>query len=114
MEKGDTESENTTSVIQDFVFLCRKVTRRQVQFCRYIIEGSILSHIFLILSTKVFVLGTPWKCFEALLRSDPNIGLDFCGDIRKISILQYGCKNASMICFDVKYYRNYHALIPQL
>ena len=31
MEKGDTESENATSVIQDFIF-CRKVTCRQAFF----------------------------------------------------------------------------------
>ena len=32
MEKGDTEWENATSGIQDFVFLCRKATNRQGYF----------------------------------------------------------------------------------
>ena len=37
MEDGDTESENASRVIQDFVFLCRKIGCINGYFCRYII-----------------------------------------------------------------------------
>ena len=37
MEDGDTESENASRVIQDFVFLCRKIDSINGYFCRYII-----------------------------------------------------------------------------
>ena len=38
MEDGDTESENASRVIQDFVFLCRKIVASMGIFCRYIIK----------------------------------------------------------------------------
>ena len=38
MEDGDTESENASRVIQDFVFLCRKIGSINGYFCRYIIS----------------------------------------------------------------------------
>ena len=38
MEDGDTESENASRVIQDFVFLCRKIDSINGYFCRYIIN----------------------------------------------------------------------------
>ena len=38
MEDGDTESENASRVIQDFVFLCRKIGSINGYFCRYIIN----------------------------------------------------------------------------
>ena len=39
MEDGDTESENANRVIQDFVFLCRKIGSIYGYFCRYIIKS---------------------------------------------------------------------------
>ena len=39
MEDGDTESENASRVIQDFVFLCRKIGSINGYFCRYIIKA---------------------------------------------------------------------------
>ena len=41
MEDGDTDSENTSRVIQDFVFLCRKIGSINGYFCRYIISTGI-------------------------------------------------------------------------
>ena len=38
MEDGDTESENASRVIQDFVFLCSKIGSINGYFCRYIIK----------------------------------------------------------------------------
>ena len=38
MEDGDTESENASRVIQDFVFLCRKEVVSMGSFCRYKIK----------------------------------------------------------------------------
>ena len=38
MADGDTESENASRVIQDFVFLCRKIGSINGYFCRYIIK----------------------------------------------------------------------------
>ena len=43
MEDGDTESENASWVIQDFVFLCRKIGSINGYFCRYIIKEYIMS-----------------------------------------------------------------------
>ena len=40
MEDGDTESENASRVIQDFVFLVRKIGSISGYFCRYIIKSS--------------------------------------------------------------------------
>ena len=40
MEDGDTESENASRVIQDFVFLCRKIGSINGYFCRYMIKRS--------------------------------------------------------------------------
>ena len=41
MEDGDTESENASRVIQDFVFLCRKIGSINGYFCRYIIKKNM-------------------------------------------------------------------------
>ena len=41
MEDGDTESENASRVIQDFVFLCWKIGSINGYFCRYIIKTWI-------------------------------------------------------------------------
>ena len=41
MEDGDTESENASRVIQDFVFWCRKIGSINGYFCRYIIKMLI-------------------------------------------------------------------------
>ena len=41
MEDGDTESENASRVIQDFVFLCRKIGSINGYFCRYIINPYV-------------------------------------------------------------------------
>ena len=41
MEDGDTESENASRVIQDFVFWCWKWVVSMGTFCRYIIKSSI-------------------------------------------------------------------------
>ena len=41
MEDGDTESENASRVIQDFVFLCREIGSTNGYFCRYIINTYI-------------------------------------------------------------------------
>ena len=38
MEDGDTESENASRVIQDFLFWCRKIGSINGYFCRYIIN----------------------------------------------------------------------------
>ena len=38
MEDGDTENYHVSSVIQNFVFLCRKVGSIKGYFCRYIIN----------------------------------------------------------------------------
>ena len=38
MEDGDTESENASRLIQDFVFLFRKIGSINGYFCRYIIK----------------------------------------------------------------------------
>ena len=40
MEDGDTESENASRVIQDFVFLFRKIGSINGYFCRYIINSN--------------------------------------------------------------------------
>ena len=40
MEDGNTESENVSRVIQDFVFLCRKIDSINGYFCRYIINSG--------------------------------------------------------------------------
>ena len=42
MEDGDTESENASRVIQDFVFLCRKIGSINGYFCRYTKKNSII------------------------------------------------------------------------
>ena len=41
MEDGDTENYHVSSVIQNFVFLCRKVGSIKGYFCRYIINKGI-------------------------------------------------------------------------
>ena len=41
MEDGDTESENASRVIQDFVFWGRKIDSINGYFCRYIITNII-------------------------------------------------------------------------
>ena len=46
MEDGDTESENASRVIQDFVFLCRKIGSINGYFCRYIMKLAIPSLMY--------------------------------------------------------------------
>ena len=57
MEDGDTESENASRVIQDFVFLCRKIGSINGYFCRYIINlvDKLISLSFLTEKTLVSV-----------------------------------------------------------
>ena len=55
MEDGDTESENASRVIQDFVFLCRKIDSINGYFCRYIIKENIY-HFMLNLFVLINIL----------------------------------------------------------
>ena len=59
MEDGDTESENASRVIQDFVFLCRKIGG----FCRYIIKTIIK------LEEDIMVLNNVTKLHKILIKT---------------------------------------------